>query len=56
MCTLLRFPIEQCRPVSVVLGKRPGEIVIFPGVRIERDVIPASAPGKDGKKAERREG
>ena len=37
MCILLRFPIEQCRPVSVMRGKLPGEIVIFPGVRIERD-------------------
>jgi hypothetical protein len=56
MCILLRFPIEQCRPVSVLSGKLPGEVVIFPGVRIERDVIPASALLKDGKKAERREG
>ena len=56
MCTLLRFPIEQCRPVSVIEGRLPGEIVIFPGVRIERDVMPSAARiAKDGK-AERREG
>jgi len=42
MCTLLRFPIEQCRPVSVVQGKLPGEVVIFPGVRIDRDITPAT--------------
>jgi hypothetical protein len=53
MCTLLRFPIEQCRPVSVMHGKLPGEIVIFPGVRIERDVTPIVA---EKNKAERREG
>ncbi len=56
MCTLLRFPIEQCRPVSVMRGKRPGEIVIFPGVRIERDATPATGIVKSGKKADRREG
>jgi hypothetical protein len=55
MCTLLRFPIEQCRPVSVMHGKHPGEVVIFPGVRIERDIVPAAALGEN-KKAERREG
>jgi hypothetical protein len=56
MCTLLRFPIEQCRPVSVLEGKRPGEIVIFPGVRIERDVVPATKRTSADSKAERREG
>jgi len=56
MCTLLRFPIEQCRPVAAVPGRRPGEIVIFPGVRIERDVAPVTAlQGRDAE-AERREG
>jgi len=56
MCTLLRFPIEQCRPVVAMPGRRPGEIVIFPGVRIERDIAPATArQGHDGE-AGRREG
>jgi hypothetical protein len=56
MCTLLRFPIEQCRPVSVMQGRLPGEVVIFPGVRIERNVMPMGTLVVDDSKAERREG
>jgi hypothetical protein len=56
MCTLLRFPIEQCRPVSVMHAKHPGEIVIFPGVWIERDVAPVAKRSSADSKAERREG
>jgi hypothetical protein len=56
MCTLLRFPIEQCRPVSVMQGRLPGEVVIFPGVRIERDAMPAGTLIADDGKAERRGG
>ena len=43
MCTLLRFPLEQCRPVAAVAARGPGEVVIFPGVRIERDIVVASS-------------
>jgi len=56
MCILMRFPIEQCRPVSVMHAKHPGEIVIFPGVQIERDVAPAAKRSSADSKAERREG
>ena len=56
MCILLRFPIEQCRPVSVASGRRSGEVVIFPGVRIEREITPVAALTGREPEAERREG
>ena len=56
MCILLRFPLEQCRPAPAYGARRAGEIVIFPGVRIERDAFSLTEDMVETAAQERREG
>jgi len=36
MSTVLEFPMERAMAAPPSIRKAPGEVVIFPGVRIER--------------------
>ena len=36
MTVVVNFPVEKVRPVKRVQGSDPAEVLIFPGIRIER--------------------